>query len=307
MNAVLFTIRALTPIHVGEGRGDGVIDLPFKRSASTRLPILPGQGNKGVLRAATRVRVDHPRRAVWEDLFGPEFSNSAARQGMVSPQDAHLVAFPVSSAMGLCAWVCCPFTLGTLREKLADIGQPAPDTPAVTYDKCIASDTVSIELPSTNGQSHKRAAFGDIDCVLDGDPQALRSQWACKLAELFFNGTKAEYIHEFKSRLAIVDDSCFQLLAQFNTEVHARIRRDEQNPALAADKALWYEEYMPEQSLFAGLIGIERVPAANTTVEDAKNWLAGQALDGLNSPPTHLQLGGKASVGKGDVAWRCIK
>ena len=44
-----YWIHALTPLHVGSGRGIGFIDLPIMREKATEYPFVPGSAVKGVL------------------------------------------------------------------------------------------------------------------------------------------------------------------------------------------------------------------------------------------------------------------
>ena len=45
----LYYIHALSPVHVGAGRGLGFVDLPIVREAVTGWPYVPGSAVKGVL------------------------------------------------------------------------------------------------------------------------------------------------------------------------------------------------------------------------------------------------------------------
>jgi CRISPR-associated protein Cmr4 len=67
-----------------------------------------------------------------------------------------------------------------------------------------------------------------------------------------------------------------------------------------AEGQLWTEESLPAESLLAGLVSCDRVYGKDNGAG------AGQLLD-LFAPagrPLRLQVGGKASVGRGQV--RCV-
>ncbi|MEY2726809.1 MAG: hypothetical protein RLZZ458_2676, partial [Planctomycetota bacterium] len=44
----LYWLHALTPLHVGAGKGNGYIDLPLIREKVTGYPFVPGSSTKGV-------------------------------------------------------------------------------------------------------------------------------------------------------------------------------------------------------------------------------------------------------------------
>ncbi|MGH8610275.1 MAG: RAMP superfamily CRISPR-associated protein [Gammaproteobacteria bacterium] len=87
------------------------------------------------------------------------------------------------------------------------------------------------------------------------------------------------------------------------TEVNARIRIDDEKK-IAAKGALWYEESLPAESILAGLVWCDRAfprgllqPPNGKTEEQ---WL----MDTYCQKELTLQIGGKATVGKGRV--RCL-
>ncbi len=50
INTRMYWIHAITPLHVGSGRGVGFIDLPIMREKVTSWPLVPGSAVKGVMR-----------------------------------------------------------------------------------------------------------------------------------------------------------------------------------------------------------------------------------------------------------------
>ncbi|MHA1734045.1 MAG: RAMP superfamily CRISPR-associated protein, partial [Promethearchaeota archaeon] len=50
-NYRMMWLYALSPVHVGSGRGVGFIDLPIIREKVTNYPLVPGSTIKGVFRA----------------------------------------------------------------------------------------------------------------------------------------------------------------------------------------------------------------------------------------------------------------
>jgi CRISPR-associated protein Cmr4 len=56
--------------------------------------------------------------------------------------------------------------------------------------------------------------------------------------------------------------------------------------------ALWYEESLPAETVLAGLVWCDHIPAARQFTEDQMMGLVKAAT---------LQIGGKATVGRGQV------
>ena len=50
MKRLYYSIKAMTPLHVGVGTGLGHIDLPIQREVHTKFPMIPGTAVKGALR-----------------------------------------------------------------------------------------------------------------------------------------------------------------------------------------------------------------------------------------------------------------
>ena len=49
MNEKIYWLHAITPLHVGAGRGLGYIDMPIAREKVTSWPYVPGSSIKGVI------------------------------------------------------------------------------------------------------------------------------------------------------------------------------------------------------------------------------------------------------------------
>jgi CRISPR-associated protein Cmr4 len=63
--------------------------------------------------------------------------------------------------------------------------------------------------------------------------------------------------------------------------------------------ALWNEEALPAETILAGLIACDRVYAGG-----ANGVTAGDLINTFATEPLSLQIGGKATVGRGRV--RCV-
>ena len=120
-NALLYLALTRTPTHVGCGQGLDDIDLPLKRNVVTRLPEWPGSGIKGAWRDQAPAQWGLNAAQVTQ-LFGPERSSASLHAGVLMPQDAHLLAFPVASLCGGWAWVTSVSALRRLRGEAMVLG-----------------------------------------------------------------------------------------------------------------------------------------------------------------------------------------
>ena len=109
----LYWINALTPLHVGSGRGVGFIDLPVMREKATNYPIIPGSSVKGVLRDYfTRLNKGGDKIDV---VFGT-CSEDASNSGSLMFSDARCILLPIRSFKGTFAYVTSPLLLQFLKK-----------------------------------------------------------------------------------------------------------------------------------------------------------------------------------------------
>lgn len=305
----MYWIHALTPLHVGAGRGVGYIDLPILREKVTNLPLVPGSAIKGVLgdtHDAEMIRQKMKRREALnavEDavlkafgIAGDEHSNS----GSLVFTDAHLVCLPVRSIYGTFAWCTSPLILKRLHRDLKAAGLASK----LKAPNSLRSET-SIHVPqdtaSSLHDSNKRVFLEDLDLTAEPCPTA--SAWASELGTWLF-GKDSDWSITFRERFAVVPDNVFNFLSETGTEVIARVRIDDEQKTVAKG-ALWYEESLPAESILAGLVWCDRVFGSKN---NGLSPITESALLDQFCPPdadnSILQIGGKATVGKGRV--RCV-
>ncbi len=102
--------------------------------------------------------------------------------------------------------------------------------------------------------------------------------------------------HFLNNVFLIVKDDIFDFLSETATEIRARIRIKEATRTVQ-DGGLWYEEYLPAETLLWGILACDR---SRNTKSDKD---AEQLLQLLPSDDTRLQIGGNATVGAGQVRW----
>jgi len=101
----------------------------------------------------------------------------------------------------------------------------------------------------------------------------------------------------FVERFAVISDDSFNFLTETGTEVSAHIKIDDEKK-IVAKGMLWYEEALPTEAIMSGIAWCDRVFGKNKIIEKKEILDTFCPSSGLD-----LQIGGKATVGKGRV--RC--
>jgi len=290
--AAVISLYAETPLHPGRGGATGVIDLPIQRERHLGYPIIPGSSLKGVLRSQARLawRQQHGRLAAETDRAGDH-------GGALAITDARLLLFPVRSLYGVFAWTTSPLALDRYCRDLAAAGFEAPwQTPEPAAGRALVARGAVV---APGGRvTLEEFTFEATD---DSGVAAIARDLASTLLP-----SSAEY-EPWRARLprqlAVLSDDDFRDFVQTATEVVARIKVDE-STGTVKDGALWYEEYLPSETLFyaLALASLPRRPAngaaeAPRTAEDVLAAVDDLALD-------RLQIGGDETIGRGIVKVR---
>jgi len=277
MEARMLFLHALSPLHAGTGQGAGAIDLPVAREKATGLPYFPGSSLKGVLRDACRDTKIRKR------VFGPDTDQAHEHAGSVQFSDQRLLLLPVRSLKGTFAWVTSPYILHRcLRdaENIAYSGKvpdvPVPDSVANCF---VINDGCVIILDD------HRVIFEDLDFT--AVPNNNARAWAEWIGRRVFPND-LEWQEMLAARFCVVHDDVMDFLLDTATEVFARVRLRE-DAKTVENNALWYEEALPAETILSGLIFATPVMARPEEVFNTLERLMGKPL----------QLGGKATVGRG--------
>jgi len=281
----MYWLHALTPLHVGAGKGVGYIDLPIMREKITHWPLVPGSTVKGVLRDWH----EEKETANLDQAFGKggdEHSNS----GSLVFTDARISCLPVRSFYGTFAWCTSPLALQRLKRDLEMAGNkmPGEGLEAVEDNECRTAGESSL----VDGQSG--VFLEDLDLKATRLLSA-EGFWANLLAKAVFQDEFWQ--KEFQRRFVVVSDNVFKFLCETGTEVAARVRIDDEKKTVASG-ALWYEESLPAETILGGLVWCDRVFGGNGTKPSEMELLNSFCAN------ANLQIGGKATVGHGRV--RCV-
>ena len=283
-----YWLHALTPLHVGAGTGLGFIDLPVMREKATGWPLVPGSAVKGVLADQHEASEEKQRKA--STLLTAAFGTGGeenANAGALVFTDARLVCLPVRSIYGTFAWITCKLALDRLKRDLEAAGEK--DVPVTVAP---AAEKILLATGSVLNGDGATVYLGDLDFKLDTPPQKATTLWAEYLKKALFAGDDG-WQTEFQRRLAIVPEDSFNFFSETATEVNARIKIDPNTRTVDKQHgALWYEESAPAETILAGLVWCDRIPKARQATEAEVMGLV---------KSSSLQIGGKATVGRGRV------
>lgn len=300
-NTLMYWLQAITPLHVGSGKGVGFIDLPIMREKVTNWPIVPGSAVKGVMRDHFEQKWPVPRNTEKQQLINTAFGRASvdkeSNAGSLVLTDAHIVCLPVRSLYGTFAYATSPIVLERVKRDLVAAGYTnLPVTPDVSGRNAYHPTDSKIVDDRT-------IFFEDLD--FDSNPDDDSGNWAETLAGIIFSDVMWRDI--FKKRFVILSDDCFTFLAETGTEVAAHIKIDDTRK-IVANQALWYEEALPSEAILAGIAWCDRVyqdkKNENNTFNE-KNIL--DTFCACEEKGLNLQIGGKATVGKGRVVCRFTK
>ena len=318
-NTRIYWLHTLSPTHAGIGRGVGYIDLPIDRDGVTGWPILRGSGFKGVWadhhatklipkpdeeevdgkkRSKDRRKMDTPEGRLLKTAFGIAGDDKNSNAGALIPTDARIVCLPVRSFRGTFAWVTSNLCLSLLHRTLKTLNPaglpkeiPAPKEPDEKARTPGEAFTVGETLIESGG-----VYLEDLDFTANSKDTSTK-EWAEFIAKSVFAIDPA-WQDQFKKRFVVLPDSAFDFLCETGTEVHTRVRIDDDTKTVVGS-ALWTEESLPAETILMGLIQCDRVYGRNGDDITPPGLLDRFAKDTLT-----LQIGGKATVGRGQV--QCV-
>jgi len=287
-NTRLYWLHCLSPTHAGIGRGLSYIDLPIDRDGVTNWPIIRGSGFKGVFADYFQATDENRKKdPTLRAAFGTAGDSNESNSGALIPTDAKLVCLPVRSFRGTYAWATSPLCLQMLRRTLDLAGvTEIPNAPESIPENQAHHTTTSVLVEGNS------IFLEDLDFTAQKCDTA--TAWATLIAENVFAGDPA-WQDQFKKRFVVLPDSAFDFLCETGTEVHTRVRIDDEMKRVV-EGALWTEESLPAETILMGLIQCDRVFGSK-----GEDITPTGLLDRFAKEPLTLQIGGKATVGRGQV------
>jgi CRISPR-associated protein Cmr4 len=296
-DATIMLIHAQSSLHPGTGSSLGVIDMPVERERHTGWPSIAGSSLKGILRDAMReslVTSSCTRRQADENaelvaVFGPSTASAAAHAGALSVSDARILAFPVRSMKGVFAYVTCMEVLHRfIRDAAlagvtglpADAGTPDPDWAWVQDKSPLLLGGGGESLLLEEFEFNRKPMPAQLSALVQG------------IADHAFKDNDCQ--SHFGQRLAILHADDFTHFVRHATEVQARIALD-YDTKTASDGALFYEEFLPPETLLYSLLFAS--PSRAATQKTATEVLS--AVRTVVGDLPYLQIGAGQTTGKG--------
>jgi len=269
MNSLILGLLAETSIHPGAGQSAGFVDLPVAREAATDYPVIVGSSVKGALldmARNTQLGVDEPTR---KRVFGEQDI-----AGTLLVSDIRLLLLPVRSLKSQYKWLTCPHLIERLARDLRRSSVAAPDVgiQCVADGKYLGENENDLFLEERQFQFSGKLPTGLVDQVQSLIPHADSQQ---RVAQ----------------QLVVLSDRDFSWFARFGLAVTAR---NVLNPETKSSNNLWYEETIPPDSVFYGLLADR----------------GGRSLDVVETmfaQRPYLQVGGNETVGQGWFAVKILK
>jgi CRISPR-associated protein Cmr4 len=285
-----YLVHALSPLHAGTGQSVDVVDLPIARMRATNIPFFPGASLKGVLRERRRALAGGDEGEDERAVFGPDHKGASEHAGAFAVTDARLLALPVRSFRGAFAWVTSSLLLTLARRDLVAAAASVAGATEVELPEVKPPPTSKAWVTSQSCVAHAEGGERTVyleDLDLPAQPSKHVDDWARWLAPLVDAGGSM-----LAGRMVVVDDDVMGFLLETATQIDARVRIDE-DTGTVAQGALWYEESLPAETLLLGLAMADR--SRRTQVNKTAEQVLRHALPG----EVVVQLGGKASVGRG--------
>ena len=177
-NTRMYWLQAITPLHVGSGKGVGFIDMPITREKVTDWPLVPGSAAKGVLRDHFSQNGTDEQKKFINIAFGKQIIDDSSNAGSLILTDAHIVCMPVRSLYGTFAYITSPLVLERLKRDLEAAGYK--DLPAASNP---ARDEVLLAKRSKIADEG-RVFFEDLDFKAKEDENV--KKWAEMLGGVIF-------------------------------------------------------------------------------------------------------------------------
>jgi len=267
MKTQFLALLSETSIHPGAESASGFVDLPVAREAATDYPVIPGSSLKGALLAFTREpnssgseRMDEKDR---NSIFG-----NANNAGALLVSDARLLLLPVRSMQSAYKWVTCPHLLERFARdrQRAGLGNSnfLPPSGQPSEGKYLGAQNGTLFLEERQFEYQGELPVGLISAL---EPLVPHTATRNRLAR----------------QVVVINDDDFAWFARYGLSIQARNVLD---PNKKTSQNLWYEESIPDDSLFYAILA-ERTPNA---IEKLKN---------LFKEDAYLQIGGNETVGMG--------
>lgn len=284
---------------VASGENGVDIDVPLQREVSTGYPLIPSSSLKGVLRAVARSQQADPDVL---RLLGSAKEEEERQASCVTLSDALPLLFPVRSLRGVSAWVTSAEVWARLGREVATAGVKLTPPPLPVLPPATAG--VVPDAPLLTGKQNlvlEELCFAVKPCA----EMAALGAWLAEQA-LPDSPAFAFWRERVARHVVLLPEEYYRYFLDHSTQVRPRIRIDPRSGA-AADGALWTEEYLPPETLFVAVAGVDLpttaegeaapLPGKMKKPADILDWVKGLAT-------AHLHIGHGHTLGHGIVRVR---
>ncbi|RMG26603.1 MAG: type III-B CRISPR module RAMP protein Cmr4 [Methanobacteriota archaeon] len=228
MKGKMLSIFAETQMHVGIGRSETFVDLPFAREGITEYPFIPGTGIKGSLRHHFEVNHDDANHKL-SGSFGTQDN-----AGNIVFSDGRLLMLPIRSLSKTYYWVTCPYVLERLNRDLEVLGNDTKiPVPEVGRNEYVGPDHGSIVLEDREFKRKGNTGFEEITTIFE--------------KFIPHESTKKRV----KDQLIVLHDNDFKWFAKYGLMIQARnVLKSETKTS----KNLWYEEWVATDTVFYAML-----------------------------------------------------
>jgi len=294
----LYLLKTLSGLHCGVGEGKNDIDRPTARDPVTGYPQAPGSSFRGVLRE----HYFNKDKILARRVFGPASADVMIDDpaSSVSIGDARLVCLPVRTNQGTFAYLTSPVALAFFADDLRRTGADSARLGSLAPPKdksLLAGGGTRPQIAVTSNTALRNGVdpvlLEEFDLIVNNDWGTVADNWAKAIVDLW--GNCPAFCKElFCPRFAIVCDDVFDFLCE--TALPVVTRNSVDASGIVKDKALWTEEIVSSEAIFSGLLHAEPSRSADVS----QRLTAAEVMEFMTTKaPRELQLGGKASVGRG--------
>lgn len=324
--SMLMMMHVLTPTHAGSGTELSYVDLPIQREGHTGFPKIEASTLKGCIRYAVGDSGKVDANKTINRIFGKQDNGDYA--SAVSVTDARLLFFPVKSAIGIFAWITCPYAIRRFLDdyeimsgkKLELKGSKEnhknfqPEEGSVYYAK-------DKELSIGRDIEGKQKPPKKLQVMLeDYTYEAKESErFGLLLGEIAKHLPEGNMMNDrFMEHTVVVDDNDFAHFVKHSTQVSPRIKIDPKTGTVDGT-SLFTEEYLPPESLLYSILffGKENQPQENLgnqpdNSEKKDNNSSDGSMDAVKVKEEFkdifskdiFQVGGDHTLGKGLIKKR---
>lgn len=282
----LLFLRALTPLHVGAGKGVSVhVELPLQRD-EFGFPTIWASSLKGAL----RVNFDAGQNAcIKKVLFGPEPATEEVSEysSATSFTDARLLLIPARVLKGVWVYVTSPHMLQQLNVFLNVLGKDGITIGNVSDEEALVSR--------------------DDICLKDSRVVVNEVMFKAKFDANLANSLKAVLPENLQNvvvsrGVVLVSDNIIRTIVNKSLIIQYRVRLNTETKTV--DSGPWSEEYMPSETLMFSLVtcrGFRSKPKCVDKEFMSASEVCEELKKGYMRFKNTIYVGGKETLGKGLV------